>query len=143
VKHLTLDLEQVAVEQVLDASLLTSVAHPRVVVQETMRGMAVRLEGFVATEHVTREPVVIEHDEPRSWWQHFKSQHRFRWWMRWYVRRRPVDQVHHVWVVGLEDKWVYPDAWKVLGVPVKNRRVEVAYSINGTQIGLDILAPGM
>jgi len=52
-----------------------------------------RLTAFVLAERVDTKPyTAIEHVYfPESPWQHFKQKHQLLWWMKWFVKRRPVD----------------------------------------------------
>ena len=49
---------------------------------------------------------------PSSTWQMFKRTHEKAWWMRWFVKRYPVDEVNDVQEVGIEVKRYasYPEA---------------------------------
>ena len=40
---------------------------------------------------------------PKTWKDHFKKKHRYKWWMRWWVKRKPIRHLK------IERITVFPD----------------------------------
>lgn len=47
---------------------------------------------------------------PRTTWQMFKAQHAKSWWMRWFVRRHPVQNYPRFAEVRIQRMHWYPEA---------------------------------
>lgn len=92
VSRVRLELDRLVAQEEVPAHILQN---GELVAMEAMddlgRHLVVRLRTWLAR---SREgSTVITFRQPRTWWQHLKHDYAGRWWMRWYVRRRPVDYV--------------------------------------------------
>ena len=74
----------------------------------------VRIEKLCAVDLVAADHEVVEFrwPYPTSTWQTFKDNHNDSWWLRWLVRRRPVQWRHETQTkVVLINRYLgYPDA---------------------------------
>ena len=52
--------------------------------------IALRIKALVYGEVLPAHTVTDTVPVPASWWQHFKQDHAYRWWLRGFVRWRPV-----------------------------------------------------
>jgi len=80
------------------------------VIEDELTGLMVRLVSEVLTEHIVSETQTAELDVPASWWQHFKQDHRDRWFMRRFVRRWPVAYTTWQTEVRFSRYATYPNA---------------------------------
>lgn len=113
------------------------------------RAMVAELHAAVWAEALPPERidrrVTVTFDVPASWWQHFKHDHRSRWWLRRLVAARPVRRVTHkrtaTFSVDLRRYRTYPAApfyEPRLGVEVQVTRL---FTETGTA-GPSALPPG-
>lgn len=64
---------------------------------EILEGLIIELRAYILGEKLAEKEVEINEERsvffefPRSPWQHFKKNHRWSWWLGWFVRRWPVQ----------------------------------------------------
>jgi hypothetical protein len=73
-------------------------------------GLMLRLEREILTDRRAKDEYQASLHVPRSPWHHWKHKHRQAWWLRWLVRRRPVQTHEHIATVQVERWQTYPDA---------------------------------
>lgn len=95
--------QQVSHQWLADARL--TVMHDHV-----FPSLIVRVERDVLSDKRAEDTYEKTLAVPTSTWQFFKNRHRDSWWMRWYVRLRPVDT--NAWQARLVvERWqTYPEA---------------------------------
>jgi hypothetical protein len=75
--------------------------------------LLVTLTRAVAAEELppVAKTVVLEDPRWATWWDFFKATHRDRWWLAWWVRRRPARTVTTLvsGTVEVRSWWTYPD----------------------------------
>lgn len=80
-----LSLMPVSFVQEISDQFLTGVIDPTIETERTIRGMIVKLNAFVTTEHlepyVVSVPKAVYQEFPLTWWDHFKFTHKNKWWM--------------------------------------------------------------
>lgn len=43
--------------------------------------------------YVGKEEIFTKTYVPRTWKDHFKKKHRWKWWMRWWIKRKPIKHL--------------------------------------------------
>ncbi|MDE2101142.1 MAG: hypothetical protein KGL39_28095 [Patescibacteria group bacterium] len=81
-----------------------------------VRNIAVKVRGYLLSHHFANDTYEAHLSLPADWWQAFK--HRFidRWWMRWYVKRHPVEMKKYTASIKVARMHTYPEA----PIPCKN-----------------------
>lgn len=94
-KEVTLEKLNVSLKQVMAVHLLE--AQVDVYFDQFIEALVAEIKGYIWSEQ--HQHIEIEH--PRDWWQAFKE----KWFLRWMLRRWPVEYTRHVFDV----KTMYPD----------------------------------
>lgn len=107
----TLENRAVAATYVMSRAAMERVPDAEALMRDQLR---YQLKSYVLSDHITddtyRASTTFEY--PRSTWHMFKSRHAESWWLRWLVRRRPIQMAteRRTVAVKVERYLGYPDA---------------------------------
>ena len=62
-----------------------------------------QLEVFIWKKNVGKIEEFEKTHVPKTWKDHFKKKHRFKKWMKWWIKRKPIEYFH------IERITVFPD----------------------------------
>ena len=60
-------------------------------------------------KNVAKTEIFSKTHVPKSWKDHFKKKHRFKRWMRWWIKRKPIQYFHIKRITVFPDVRVPPD----------------------------------
>ena len=108
IKRKVLQRERVGAYRMISRYVLDNAEYE--LIDHLAHGLMVQLVSEVLTERIAPEKHVVSFEVPKTWWQHFKHDHRDRFGFRWLIKRWPIVYDHWRKTVEFDAKKLYPNA---------------------------------